>query len=385
MQLQLTHLRYLQAILGLDSSAARSIREQAQWQPEMLFQLVQTARCWESFAGVDPDWDQLPKELLGRLNKRLSYNRRQREVMEKAREEIRRHLSHAPFQVIWLKGDVLGKLYWKQPEHRHQFDLDLLVAEDNLQQAVVWLNEIGFRLKSSSWIGKRLLTRDHAISLIREGMELDLHWCIRNRPVYQFNHLRMWERAQRVELSTGNVLTLFVSDLLAAQLISVFHDLGRGGCSLKGLLDLWLMLEAEREKIDWLQFRDERLEENTWGPCVNVLSMLLSLFNFTTESPMLQCCLGLDVPLIARGSHRPLKLLSLPRRSSEAHQWMMEILPVASAEDALWLFTRSLPNLGRTLSVFQSVKSQCRTASERSISVVKLDSLSRKKVAEHPR
>ena len=181
---------------------------------------------------------------------------------------------------------MLGKLYWKQPEHRHQFDLDLLVAEDNLQQAVVWLNEIGFRLKSSSWIGKRLLTRDHAISLIREGMELDLHWCIRNRPVYQFNHLRMWERAQRVELSTGNVLTLFVSDLLAAQLISVFHDLGRGGCSLKGLLDLWLMLEAEREKSDWLQFRDERLEENTGGP-VSTSSLC---FSVCSTSPLnLQC------------------------------------------------------------------------------------------------
>ena len=99
MQLQLTHLRYLQAILGLDSPAARSIRNRPNGNPRC-FSVGSNCTLLGVICRVDPDWDQLPKELLGdSISDELQSTTTRSDGKG---EEIRRHLSQ-PFQVIWLK------------------------------------------------------------------------------------------------------------------------------------------------------------------------------------------------------------------------------------------------------------------------------------------
>ena len=64
-----------------------------------------------------------------------------------------------------------------------------------------------------------------------------------------------------------------------------------------------------------------------------------------------------DRQWLVAGSRQPLTLLSQPRRR-HSHNWMMQVLPVASIRDGLWLFHRSLPHPSRTLSTLQSTGRQ---------------------------
>ena len=84
-----------------------------------------------------------------------------------------------PAMALHCYGDIAARGYW---------DLDIMVAEGDLARMESLLERIGaFRL-SRTVLGRNLSTRfHHAFDYERDGVRLDLHWCMSRLPGVRFD------------------------------------------------------------------------------------------------------------------------------------------------------------------------------------------------------
>ena len=131
-----------------------------------------------------------------------------------------------------LKGALLRHLYPK-PEMRTSSDIDLLVPEDRLDEAVsLLISELGFEQKGKTY---------HDVNLrLGDAVNLELHYNItEDDPVLDGMLSRAWEfaspLADRYEMR-------FSDDYFAFHVIShAASHFMRGGCGTKVIMDLYLL------------------------------------------------------------------------------------------------------------------------------------------------
>ncbi len=284
-----------------------------------------------------------------KLAKRLELNHRRRASMREALNEIQDEFLSSRLESILLKGFVYGGLYYPHPDCRHQYDLDLLVKDEALEDALHCLDRIGFLQKRRrSGLRRTQRMTEHAVSLYREDVGVDLHWRLRNLPAYNIDYRRIWAESRHVTAGDRSHRTLSVPDTLASQMVAVFHDVGRGGFSQKGLLDLYLMMRAESQQVEWSSFRRDRLSENTWQPCLNVLAILLHAFPCRSDFPQVAAMVDAEPNLIvAKDDDSIWRLLEQPRGSLVSYLWTCRVYPVSWLRDGRWLLLHNLPHPGR--------------------------------------
>ncbi len=161
----------------------------------------------------------------------LSYFRLKR--LEFSLSETERALDDAGVDHIALKGSVM-RAYYPSPLMRMSADIDVLVREEELSQAVNALSEkLGYEVR-----GKKDF---HDISLYTpDGMHLELHYSIKENeervdPILE----KCWDYA--VPVSEKSHKYEFKPEFFAFHLIThmTYHFIN-GGCGIKPFSDLWL-------------------------------------------------------------------------------------------------------------------------------------------------
>ncbi len=173
------------------------------------------------------------------------------ERLKGEQEKIYDLLEHNNIPYIPLKGAVIRALYC-EPWHRTSCDIDILVPEERLEEAVAAFETALFYTR-----GKR---SRHDVSLTApNGVHLELHFDIDEEHV---DRSELWADAQPISsesyryiLSAEMVILTHISHMAK-------HFIG-GGCGLRPFLDLWLMKEKlpyDRTKL-WQMLDSHSLTE----------------------------------------------------------------------------------------------------------------------------
>lgn len=157
-------------------------------------------------------------------------------------DELQGAFAAAGIPVLLLKGAVLAQRLYGGVDRRPQYDLDVLVRRAHTRQAVRVMRGVGYT---------RVRRYQHAASLRRRPVEVDLHWALRSAPAYAIDDQRVWDEAVPVTFGDVNARTLSDDHLLLLMACSVAEDNGRGVAKLKQLCDLWLLVRELDEVFDW--------------------------------------------------------------------------------------------------------------------------------------
>jgi hypothetical protein len=255
-----------------------------------------------------------------------------------------------------IKGEVFAARYWGSARYRRQGDLDLLVPREMLPQALTSLMSLGFAprarrvrmLNGRAALRPQLLRSTHALLLRRGDLAIDLHWTLRTAPAYRIDEQRLWQERQDVRVDEVTYPTLTDEYALVLLLLSLEHDIGRGGCRLKTCIDVMQLLRTTQQTMDWPTFFRQRTEENTLRIAVNVLDLVLTVLQCEDEFTELADAMRPHLSsLVLRDSAAKLELFRRRRGSPANKFWVLAVHPVEWRRDARWWIDRSLPHPGR--------------------------------------
>lgn len=203
---------------------------------------------------------------------------RQRALQQRYTSELTklvRGLENAHVPVLSLKGPILGQRLYGQPIRRSFSDLDLLVDQTRLDEAIALFDEFGYALKGErSGVSSHRLRANHAVNLRRGDIKLDLHWHFRNVPSYRIDMQDVWETRRTVEFAGQRIDAISDEYSLLLLLLSTVDDIANGKLRLKHMLDLDVMVRSLGSEWDWQQFLTRRACDNTLSACVNGLAVL---------------------------------------------------------------------------------------------------------------
>jgi hypothetical protein len=265
-------------------------------------------------------------------------------------------LTRAGVTYLAIKGAVFATRYSGGASHRRQGDLDLLVRKDELPGALESLMSLGFaprarriRMRNGrADLRPQLLRSSHALLLRRGDLAIDLHWTLRTAPAYRIDEQRLWQECEEVRVSGVTYETLSDEYALVLLLLSLEHDIGRGGCKLKSCVDVLQLLRTTRRAMDWPLFFRQRAEENTLRIAVNVLDLVLTLLRCEDDFPQLAAAMRPHLSMLVLEDAAAKLELFRRRRGSPANQfWVLAVHPVEWKRYGRWWLDRSLPHPGR--------------------------------------
>jgi len=144
-------------------------------------------------------------------------------------ERIFALLEQMEIPYIPLKGAVVRELY-REPWHRTSCDIDVLIPEDRLEEAIAGLES---RLTYA-----RGQKGNHDVSLTApNGVHLELHYDIAEK---YLDRSELWADARRID-DRSQRHSLSPEMLLLAHFAHMAKHFVDGGCGLRPFLDLWLM------------------------------------------------------------------------------------------------------------------------------------------------
>ncbi len=241
------------------------------------------------------------------------------------------HVVQAGIPLMLLKGPELAARFHGGLHRRGYGDLDLLVLERDRQAAMQLLETLGYALRSRVLLSRSLMaTVHHGFDFERQGLRLDLHWCLSRQPGYRIDEAAFWER--RLTWRHGG-LTIEVphpQDELHLLLISAFDDLQRGALRLQSLLDVQALLAA-LAPLDLEVVLASRRNERTAEVCRTMLSITRLLLASQVMVESVNSCL---MPLTSR--EQILALLRPVPFQWRIKFWCARRLPVSLLHYALW-------------------------------------------------
>jgi len=158
--------------------------------------------------------------------------------------------------VAVLKGGALAFTLYPDSSLRPVSDLDLLVPKEFLPEALARLKDAGYSPWAEEMAPGLNLLLGHHFDLKKEGLPfcLELHWTLSlsEHERYPLDMTWFWRHVEPLKLPFPNhFLTL---DPTAHLLYIAAHALlqhGEAELDPKWLYDLHLLVEKERERIDW--------------------------------------------------------------------------------------------------------------------------------------
>jgi hypothetical protein len=247
-------------------------------------------------------------------------------------------LAGAGVEHLFLKGLLLGQRLYGDGSRRHQFDVDVLVRPADFERGLAALADAGWVLEDRDrLVAIRRGARDawHALTLRRNGVALDLHWCLRNRNLPRVDEEDLWRARQRCRVGDAEFETLSDADTLSYLLLSIGLDLRRGALRAKLLLDLERALERLVPDLDWKAFLAARKADGLLPLLVDVLSVFFHVWDGAQEPPALAAArAGLPPSAEAADAVGALLLVTRPRNAPENRAWFARIAPPAGRASA---------------------------------------------------
>ena len=150
--------------------------------------------------------------------------------------EICRVLEEAEIPHVPLKGAIMRQ-YYKEPWMRTSCDIDVLIHEEDLDKAVAAISDqLGYRAEENRHY--------HDVSLFSEnGVHLELHFSIKENMENIDGLLsRVWEYC-RVAYGFKYRFEQTKEYFLFHHIAHMSYHFSRGGCGIKPLADLYLLME----------------------------------------------------------------------------------------------------------------------------------------------
>jgi len=156
-----------------------------------------------------------------------------------------RSLEAAGVPTMLLKGAALVADDPSLAGVRPMDDVDLLVPDDRLRDAVRVLGEVGWRARDTRPLDV-VTNRFHSTEFRHpDGPEIDLHW----RPfVRGCSDEELWRDAHPVQLAGAPTLAPSAADQLV---LSCLHGLGWDPAPLRWIVDAMLIMRGAGEDLDW--------------------------------------------------------------------------------------------------------------------------------------
>ena len=238
---------------------------------------------------------------------------------------------------VLIKGLEMAQRLFGSVSARGFWDLDLLVREEDRDRTCRLLENQGFTLLSTAFLGERLsATFTHAFDFAREDFKLDLHWCLSRLPGLRLDLTALFERAEWLDIDGLQVRVLNLEDELAFVLISVFADIQCGYLRLQSFIDLFALIQNFPD-LDWSAFFVRRQAERSEAMCRAVLGLFLATLNLESAFPALKQALG-QTPT----ADEALNVLEPSQWGGRSKVWASKSLPVSQAYFASWWLV-SLP------------------------------------------
>jgi hypothetical protein len=295
------------------------------------------------------------------LRQRLAEHRREGLARSAAllREsvEVRDALAAAGIGGLYLKGLYFGERLYGDPSRRQQRDVDVLVRSACFEPALEVLAGLGFDVVTNVDDGKPIALRlreirgrspetaPHGVTVRREDTCVDLHWCLVSRSARFMPEEPLWAARRPFAVAGQGFETLSDTDTLMLQLVSICSDLRRGASLAKHFLDLYLLLRAIDGEVDWDAFFARRQRERIAKACVNVLAVLLEVWECAGALPgAARAVRDRRALLELRDRAEALALVERPRGNRENRTWFRRVHPRSAPRYWAWRLTYDLPH-----------------------------------------
>ena len=237
----------------------------------------------------------------------------------RAFEQARDALTAEGVPLLLLKGFYFGVRLYGGIDRRPQHDVDVLVQDRDFRRACRALKRAGF-------VG---CAYDLHSRTFRLGeVKLDLHRCFRRAPAFRVDERGAWDSAIDVRLGSLTVRTLSDEWTLVFLLLSAFEDIGQGTVKLKQLIDLFLWLRAVDAETHWDDFFARREREGLLATSVNVLALVIALFEAGADCPRLAAALTSRERLVADARRDTvLALVFAPPKDARNLAWFASVYP----------------------------------------------------------
>ena len=237
----------------------------------------------------------------------------------RAFEQASHALKTNDVQSLLLKGFYFGVRLYGGITRRPQHDVDMLVQDRDFRRACRALTRAGFVDSSDD-----LHSRTYRLGEVK----LDLHRCFRRAPAFRVDERVAWDSAIEVRLGSLTVRTLSDEWTLVFLLLSAFEDIGQGTVKLKQLTDIFLWLRAVDAETQWDDFFSRREREALLGVSVNVLALVVTLFESAADCPRLAAALTNRSHLIADPRRdTALALVFAPAKDVRNLAWFAKVYP----------------------------------------------------------
>jgi hypothetical protein len=252
-------------------------------------------------------------------------------------DEVQEAFAEAGFEVLVLKGLPLSERFWGGIDRRFSLDLDLMVPRDHFRRAARVLLERGFAAPDGVPQPAALaLGLSHALELTRDGLSLDLHWTLRNRPGLSFDLDGIARRAQTCRIAGLACRIPSDEDQLVMVLTSLANDIERGHHRLRAFWDIYLMLQA-MQGVDWRTFWRSRADQGLSDLLLNMLALVLARLDCADELPAVAAAISADADrLVICAPDEMRRLLGNAPQSLANRRWLARLLPMPAWRYWAW-------------------------------------------------
>lgn len=190
----------------------------------------------------------------------------------------------AGIEVIFLKGPFLAERFYGNIDSRAISDIDILVKEENIDNADSLLRKNGFERTSVVFLNKSLSVYfTHHFEYIRSDVDLELHWALSTHSSFKLDYGRIWGEKNDFKFRKRNYWVLSDEYELVFQILTIFKDIELGTIKLKSVVDAYMILRAVDKNTKWKEFFEYRRTEGLHLISLNTLDLVLSLLDCPGE------------------------------------------------------------------------------------------------------
>jgi hypothetical protein len=285
-----------------------------------------------------------PEAFVAGLPAYIEDRREKHGILRAQSAELHAAFERASVPFLYLKGYAyLDRLYGGDAGRRWQRDVDVLVRPAHREAATAALLDVGYEAEPGR-IGEGAVRQ----GFLRGWANVDLHWNLRRRSRRHLGEDALWAETAAFTLEGRTYRTLSDDYTLTFALMGMVGDLRRGACQSRHFLDLYLLLRALRDDITWDDFFARREPEALAKPCLNVLALLLSVWEVAPEFPGLARAIDARRRLVElRDRREALHVVQQPRGDGVNQLWFRRVYPYDTLAD--WSRRMSV-DLPRTLA-----------------------------------
>lgn len=343
----LDYIRLLSAILKGDTGLAEELLESENADPDGFCSFLWSshiAGTMYSILSSSETGTIFPDRVTGRLKTSYLEQWTKNEKLLRETERLSDLFGSGTVDVIFLKGAFLGARYYGDIDRRAVSDIDLLIRKEGLPRSDRILRGFGYVRKSRAFPSEALASMfTHHFEYGKNDLNLDLHWSLSTHFTFKIDYFRLWRESREFMFRGKSYGVLSDEYELVFQLLSIFKDIELGTIKLKSFVDAYMILRAAYGETRWTEFFERRRREGIFKISLNVLDLLLCLFELNEEFPKVAAYINENLILIKiTDPEERAGLITRTGFNIRNKRWALALYSSGSVYSFIWWLT-SLP------------------------------------------